>query len=115
MRTTEIAAMPRPVVTARGEFGDGLDELVSRKMAPIGRHAHQPVLAVRVQFDRHVDPAVSRPVAVRASVDVNGTVVHAEATAGTARAAVDRVVARVVRQLEDRPRTSHRRRHCRQH
>jgi ribosome-associated translation inhibitor RaiA len=111
MRTTEIAAMPRPVVTARGEFGDGLNELVARKMVPIGRHAHQPVLSVRVHFDRHPDPAVPHPVAVKASVDVNGTVVHAEATAGTARAAVDRMVDRVLRQLDDQPRTPHRRRH----
>lgn len=103
--------MPRPVVTARGEFGDGLDELVTRKMAQVGRHAHRPVLAVRVHFDRHLDPAVSRPVAVTVNVDVNGTVVHAEATAGTARAALDRVVDRVLRQLDDRPRAPRRRRH----
>ncbi len=101
--------MPQPVLTVRGEFGDGLTDLVTEKLAVVARHAHQPVLAVRVELDRHPDPAVARPVAAKASVDLNGRQVHAEATARTARDAVDRMVERVVRQLDGRPRAPHRR------
>jgi hypothetical protein len=96
--------------TTRGEFGDGLPELVARKMVAVARHAHQPVLGIRVELDRHPDPAVARPVAAKASVDLNGTQVHAGATAGTAREAVDRMVDRLIRQLNDRPRGPRRRR-----
>jgi ribosome-associated translation inhibitor RaiA len=105
-----ITAMPRPVVAARGEFGDGLTELVTTKLAVVARHAHHPVLAVRVELDRHADPAVARPVAAKVSVDLNGRQVHAEAIGRTAREAVDRMVDRVVRQLDDRPRAPRRRR-----
>ena len=108
MRTNEIIAMPQPVLTVRGEFGDGLADLVAKKLAVVARHAHRPVLAVRVELERHPDPEVARPVAAKASVDLNGTQVHAEATARTAREAVNRMVERMVRQLDDRPRAPHR-------
>lgn len=110
MRSNLITAMPRPVVTARGEFGDGLTELVTKKLAVIARHAHHPVLAVRVELDRHPDPAVACPVVAKVSVDLNGKQVHAEAIGRNARDAVDQMVARVVRQLDDRPRAPRRRR-----
>jgi ribosome-associated translation inhibitor RaiA len=110
MRTDQITQMPHPILTTRGEFGHGLTELVARKMAAVARHAHQPVLAVRVELDRHPDPAVARPVAAKASVDLNGMRVHAAATASTAREAVDRMADRLIRQLDDRPRGPRRRR-----
>jgi ribosome-associated translation inhibitor RaiA len=110
MRSNEITAMPRPALTVRGEFGEGLAELLTRKLVAAARHAHQPVLAIRVELDRHPDPAVARPVVAKVSVDLNGRQVHAAATARTAREAVDRMVERMVRQFDDRPRTPRRRR-----
>lgn len=43
-----IVELPEPILTTRGEFGDGLAELVTAKLAPIAKHAHEPVLAIRV-------------------------------------------------------------------
>lgn len=105
-----IMTLPEPVLTTRGEFGDGLAELVTTKLAVIARHAHEPVLSIRVDVDRHADPAVPCPVDVRANVDVNGSPVVATASGRTARDAVDLLVARLVRQLDDRPRTHRERR-----
>lgn len=96
--------MPQPVLTVRGDFGDGLDELVTDKLAVVARHAHHPVLAIHIELDRHPDPAVAEPVAAKANIDLNGTVVHAEATARTAQGAVSRMVDKMIRQLDDRPR-----------
>ena len=107
-----IMRLPEPILTTRGEFGDGLAELVTAKLAVIARHAHEPVLGIRVELDRHTDPAVPRPVGARADVNVNGRHVHAAATARTARDAVDVLVTRLVRQMDDRPH-AHRRRHTR--
>ena len=97
--------MPEPILTVRADFGDGVAELVATKLAPIARHAHEPVLAMRVELDRHADPAVVRPVVVRAGVDFNGRQVHATATGRNARDAMDVVVGRLVRQMDDRPHT----------
>jgi ribosome-associated translation inhibitor RaiA len=104
-----IIELPEPILTTRGEFGDGLPELVTTKLAVLARHAHEPVLAIRVEFDRHADPA-GRPVRAQADVDVNGRHVHAAATAGTARDAVDLLVPKLVRQMDDRPHAHRRRR-----
>ena len=97
-----IVELPEPILTTRGEFGDGLVELVTGKLAAIARHAHEPVLSIRVDLDRHTDPAVALPVEVRVAVDVNGHVVHAAATGRHARDAIDVVVGRLIRQLDDR-------------
>ena len=100
-----VITLPQPILTTRGEFGDGLTELVTVKLAVLARHAHEPVLSIRVEVDRHADPAVALPVDVRANVDVNGTPVVATASGRTARDAVDVLVGRLIRQLDDRQRT----------
>lgn len=107
--------LPEPILTVRGEFGDGLADLVTKKLAPVARHAHEPVLTIRVELDRHTDPAVARPVVVRAGVDVNGRQLHAAATARTARDALDLVIGRLIRQMDDRPHVRRWRRPARKH
>jgi ribosome-associated translation inhibitor RaiA len=103
MRTKHVVELPAPILTVRGEFGDGLAELVTRKLAVITRHAHEPVLAIRVDLCRHHEPDVVTQVATKANVDFNGRQLHAAATGRTARDAVDRMVDRLVRQMDDRP------------
>ncbi|MPZ78964.1 MAG: hypothetical protein GEV28_00575 [Actinophytocola sp.] len=107
--------MPEPILTVRGDFGEGLAELVANKLVAIARHAHEPVLAIRVELDRHADPAVTRPVAARVNVDFNGRQVHAAATRRTARDAVAETVDRVIRQMDDRPHVRRWRRGRRRH
>jgi hypothetical protein len=113
MRIKQITEMPEPVLTVRGDFGDGLAELVDKKLTTVARHAHEPVLSVRVELHRHSDPAVARPVAARMNVDVNGRQLTASAMGRTARDAVDLMVDRVVRQMDDRPHAHRRRRRAR--
>ena len=115
MRTKHVVELPEPILTVRGEFGDGLAELVTRKLAVIARHAHEPVLAVRVKVDRHADPAVECPVVARANIDVNGRQVHAAATGRTARDAVADMVTKVIRQMDDRPHAHRRERRAHRH
>ncbi len=103
MRTKRAVELPEPILTVRGDFGDDLALLVTTKLAVIARHAHEPVLAIRVEVDRHLHPVAAAPVAVKANIDFNGRQVHAAATGRTARQAVDRMVDRVVRQMDDRP------------
>ena len=87
-----------------------LAELVDKKVATIARHAHESVLAVRLVLERHTDPAVANPVTARANVDVNGRHIHATATGRSATNAIDVVIGRVTRQMDDRPRARRRRR-----
>ncbi len=103
MRTKPNIAIPTPRLVVRGRFGSDVATLVARKLAPVARHAHGPVLDVHVTLTRHENPAVGRPVAVEVNLDVNGRPVHAEAGADTLRNAVDEVVDRLVRQLDARP------------
>ena len=105
-----IVELPEPILTTRGEFGDGLAEVLTTKLAAIAKHAHEPVLTIRVELERHADPAVALPVGARADIDINGRHVHAGATALTARDAIDTLVDRLVRQMDDRPRGRGRRR-----
>jgi ribosome-associated translation inhibitor RaiA len=114
VKITHENQMPQPVLTVRGDFGDGLDELVADKLAVVARHAHHPVLAIHIELDRHADPAVAEPVAAKANIDLNGTLVHAEATARTTHSAVSRMVDKVIRQLDDRPRRPRARRQAEQ-
>jgi ribosome-associated translation inhibitor RaiA len=97
-----IVELPEPILTTRGEFGDGLVALVTGKLAAIARHVHEPVLSIRVDLDRRADPAVALPVEMRVAVNVNGHVVHAAATGRNTRDAVDVAVGRLIRQLDDR-------------
>jgi ribosome-associated translation inhibitor RaiA len=103
MRTRQAVELPEPVLIVRGDFGEGLAELVTRKLAAVARHVHEPVLAIRVELYRHHDPAVAVPVAAKANVDVNGRRLHAAATGRTARDAVGKMVDRLTRQMDDRP------------
>ena len=100
MRTV---ALPEPILTVRGDFGEGVGELVARKLAHLARHTHEPVLAIRVELRRHGDPAVARPVATRMNLDLNGRRLTAAATGRTARDAVDVLIDRMIRQMDDRP------------
>jgi hypothetical protein len=70
MNTKHDVEPPTPIRTVRGEFGEGLAELVERKVATIARHAHEPVLAIRVELDRHTYPAVADPVTATLNIEV---------------------------------------------
>ncbi|MPZ81780.1 MAG: hypothetical protein GEV28_15795 [Actinophytocola sp.] len=103
MRTRPTITLPVPRIVVRGEFGVDVAELVTRKLAPVARHAHVPLLDMHVRLTRHENLAGGRPVIVEVTLDVNGRQVRAEADAHGARDALDRVVDRLVRQLDSPP------------
>lgn len=78
----------------------GVADYARRKISGLGRFSHQPVLYARVKLTQLPDPAVERPMIAQANVDVNGQLVRAHAAAATAREAIDRLEARLRRQLE---------------
>lgn len=102
MRTKPIT-LPTPRLVVDGDFGVDVDALVTAKLARLTRHAGRPILDIRVQLIRHPHPTGEQPVEVEVNLDLNGRMVRAEAAAQGARDALDRVVDRLVRQLEERP------------
>jgi ribosome-associated translation inhibitor RaiA len=93
--------MPVPQLVVRGDFGIGIEELVTSKLAVVLRHAHEPILGLRVRLSRAAHATGGRPVSIDVTLDVNGGPIQASASARGARDALDRVVAKLVRQLDD--------------
>lgn len=102
--------MPAPRIAVRGDFGIGIGDLVTSKLAAVLRHLHEPVLDVHVRLSRDEHASGGRPVAVDVTLDVNGHSIQAGASARGARDALDRVVARLIRQLDDQHPPRHPRR-----
>ena len=63
-------------------------------------HTGRPVLYARVRLNRIANPAAARPVTARAEIDLNGRVLHAEASADTPFEAVDLLQDRIDARLE---------------
>ena len=86
-------------VTTHGRL-PGAGDYARDKIGSLVRLAHRPVLSARVTLTRHRDPAVARPVVAQANLDVNGRLIRAQVSAGTAREAIDLLSDRLRRQLE---------------
>jgi len=63
-------------------------------------HTAKPVLYARVRLHRIANPAAEKPVIARAEIDINGRVLHAEASGDTPYEAVDLLQDRLQAQLE---------------
>lgn len=100
------------VVQAHGEVS-GTDRSYARmKIARIWQRAAAPVLFAKVELRRSPNPACDEPAEAKGELDVDGHVVRAEATAATFFEAIDRLDARLRRQLvrlADRDEVHHRR------
>jgi ribosome-associated translation inhibitor RaiA len=70
------------------------------KISTVLGHTGRPVLYARVRLDRIANPAATRPVTARAEIDLNGRVLHAEASADTPFEAVDLLQDRIDARLE---------------
>ena len=99
---TKAITLPTPRLVVDGDFGVDIAGLVTAKLTRLTRHANRPILDVRVRLVRHPYAAGRPPVEVEVNVDLNGRMVRAETAANGARDALDRVVDRLVRQLDDR-------------
>lgn len=84
-----------------------LHHYAQEKITTVLGHTGRPVLFARVRLDRIANPAAVRPVIARAEIDINGRVLHAEASADTPYEAVDLLQDRLEARLEH-GRTGHR-------
>jgi ribosomal subunit interface protein len=101
--STKRVILPAPRLVVRGEFGVGVEDVVVRKLAHLERHAREPVLDVHVLLTRSEQATDGRGVCVAVALDLNGRAVRAEAEAPGLLDALDQTVARLARQLDDRP------------
>jgi ribosomal subunit interface protein len=87
-------------VTVRGgHISDDVREYTERKMRHLAHYSGRPVRHGDVVLSLSGDPARHDSVAADATLDVDGTGLHATANATTAHAAVDEVVERLQRQV----------------
>ena len=86
-------------VTSRGHL-PGAADYARSKIGGLVTHTGRPILHASVKLTRHADPAVERPVVAQANLDVNGRLIRAQVEGATAREAIDRLDARLRRQLE---------------
>ena len=70
------------------------------KVTAVIGHTGRPVLYAKVRLDRITNPAAIRPVTARAEIDLNGRVLHAEASADGPYEAVDLLQDRLLARLE---------------
>jgi ribosome-associated translation inhibitor RaiA len=86
-------------ITTHGRL-PGAGDYARTKIGELGRLTHEPVLHAHVKLGEHGDPAVARRVIAQANLDVNGRPLRAQVEGVTAREAIDRLEARLRRQLE---------------
>ena len=85
---TAIEAIPVRTMT-HGAVPESAQELAVAKVRSALRHVTRPVLSARVTLTMSADPAVARPAAAQATIDVNGRIVRAEAVGRTMRDAIE--------------------------
>ncbi|MGW3045487.1 hypothetical protein ACWC9T_36915 [Kitasatospora sp. NPDC001159] len=82
-------AVPEVEVEVRGEMPLDAAEYARTTVLDVARHAHEPVLFVRVRLTQGRDPGVRRSAVAGASVDVNGRLARARVAAETMYEAID--------------------------
>nr|WP_244199901.1 HPF/RaiA family ribosome-associated protein [Amycolatopsis thailandensis] len=93
---TGIKVTPDVQVTVRGDLPPVLAERAGRKVKRLFGLAHRPVLAASVRLSEYGNP----PVVAQANLDVSGRRLRAQVAAPTAEEAIDRLDAKLRRQLE---------------
>ncbi|MER6663941.1 sigma 54 modulation/S30EA ribosomal C-terminal domain-containing protein [Amycolatopsis japonica] len=100
MRTKETLTTPEVRVAVRGDIEPDSADRAAAKVSRLMRLAHRPVLAASVRLTKYGDPAREQSVTAQASLDVNGRPVRAQASAPSVDEAIDRMDAKLRRQLE---------------
>ena len=102
---TATEAVPVRTMT-HGAVPERAQEFAVAKVRSVLGHVRRPVLSARVTLTMSADPAVARPAAAQATIDVNGRIVRAEAAGRTMRDAIelmaDRLRARLRRTIRPR-------------
>ena len=90
----------RLIVTTKGEVSEAAREYAAEKLARLHQHAHGQVLLTRVKLTRADGWAVERDAIAEAAVDVDGRLVRGQVAARRFEEAVDLLVDRMIRQLD---------------
>lgn len=85
-------------VTTRGQL-PGAADYAKEKISSLDRFAHRPVRHAHVKLTRHGEPSQERPVIAQANLNLDGTLIRAQAQGDTAREAIDRLDDRLRRRL----------------
>ena len=89
-------------IVVRGRVDDADRSYARGKLDHVCEWLATPVQFARIELAMHDDPAVARPAFAKAEVDLDGHVTRAHADATTMREAIDLVVPRLRRRLEER-------------
>lgn len=105
-------AEPAVAVQLRGELPANVREELERRLRAALRFTPRPLVRARATIERLADPASTRPVVVRASLDLGAHTVRAHAEADSADDALDLLEARLRRnvlEFEEREESQRRR------
>jgi ribosome-associated translation inhibitor RaiA len=98
-----VSSLPqddRLIVTTKGEVSEAAREYAAEKLARLQQHAHGSLLLTRVKLTRADGWAVERDAIAEAAVDVDGRLVRGQVAARRFEEAVDLLVDRMIRQLD---------------
>ncbi len=87
-------------IETQGPVPDEMTVLATSKVRLLLRRARRPVRFARITLAMATNPAMERPAAARANVDVDGHAVRAKADGETMRDAIEHMAARLRRRLE---------------
>lgn len=99
--TSPASRVPPPVVEFHGAIAGDLAEYAREKVLQALEHGVHPIGPARLRVVRHDDPARDRPVVASAHVDLAGRRLHVHVVAAEPREAVDLLVDRLRRQVDD--------------
>jgi ribosome-associated translation inhibitor RaiA len=88
------------IVTTKGEVSESAREYAVGKVSRLHQHAHGPVLLTRVKLTHADGQDVEHSAIAEASLDVDGRLVRGQVVAHRIEEAVDLLVDRMIRQLD---------------
>ena len=87
-------------VDFRGSIPEKVKQYATEKLSKLERYAPRPILHAKLEIQEAANPAIATPYAAKASMDVNGQVLHASVEGTTFEEAIDLVAERLKRQIE---------------
>ncbi len=87
-------------VDFRGSMSEKVKQYATEKLTRLERYTPRPILHAKVEIHEEGNPAIVTPITAKASMDVNGTVLHASVAAKTHEEAIDLLADRLRRQIE---------------
>ena len=87
-------------VDFRGSISEKVKQYATEKLSRLERYTPRPILHAKVEIHEEANPAIAMPISAKASIDVNGTVLHASVAGKTHEEAIDLLTDRLRRQIE---------------